>query len=112
MPVIGIIIPLILIFSEIRKMNAIVIRINKSGLQISRKSFMNWDDINDEKIISRSFTLKESRHNSKCEVNYLSLYYKNERIEFKTDELAISECELDHYLKIYRERFNDNKNFI
>ncbi|UFH32154.1 hypothetical protein LNP04_00185 [Chryseobacterium sp. C-71] len=70
---------------------------------------MNWYDIENERIISRFYTFKKSKHDNSSEVNYLLFYHKNERIEIAIDELDITDSQLNQYLKIFRTRFNDEK---
>ncbi|WP_300346803.1 hypothetical protein [Chryseobacterium sp.] len=112
MPIGTILFSLIMIFLEIRKMNSIVIQINKKGIQTYKRALMNWDDIENEKIISRTFTAKESKHDFKNEINYLFFNFRDERIEIKIDDLDITDSELNHYLKIYRESFNQRQQNI
>lgn len=90
-------------------MNSTIITINSKGIQMVKKPFMNWYDIENERIISRFYTIKESKHDNNSEVNYLLFYYKNERIEIAIDELDITDYQLNQYLKIFRTRFNDEK---
>ncbi|MCU7616113.1 hypothetical protein NZ698_02785 [Chryseobacterium sp. PBS4-4] len=109
-PIAAIVFSLIMIFLEIKKMNSIAINISGKGVQMSKKSLMNWNDIENEKIISRTFSSKESRHDFKSIVNYLQFYYKSEKIEIQIDNLDVTESELRSYLTIYRERFaKENK---
>jgi hypothetical protein len=98
-----------MLFLEIRKMNSVIIRINKKGIQTYQKPLMNWNDIENEKIIFRTFRAKESKHDFSGEINYLHFYFKNEKIEIEINDLDISESELNHYLKMYRESFNELK---
>ena len=109
MPVGAIIFSLIMLFLEIRKINSVVIRVNKKGIQICKRPLMNWNDIENEKIISRTFSSKESRHDFKSTVNYLHFYFKNEIIEIEIDNLKVTDLELRNYLTIYREKFNEEK---
>lgn len=109
MPVGAIIFSLIMLFLEIRKINSVVIRVNKKGIQICKRPLMNWNDIENEKIISRTFSSKESRHDFKSTVNYLHFYFKNEIIEIEIDNLKVTDLELRNYITIYREKFNEEK---
>jgi len=90
-------------------MNSVVIRVNKKGIQICKRPLMNWNDIENEKIISRTFSSKESRHDFKSTVNYLHFYFKNEIIEIEIDNFKVTDLELRNYLTIYREKFNEEK---
>ncbi|MCI3936628.1 hypothetical protein MQX03_05425 [Chryseobacterium aahli] len=91
MPISVMIFSVIMIYKEIKKMNSTIITINRKGIQIVKKPFMNWYDIENEKIISRFYTVKESKHDNSSKVNYLLFYYKNERIEIAIDELDITD---------------------
>lgn len=109
MPITVIIFFVFMIYKEIKKMNSTIITINSKGIQILKKPFMNWYDIENERIISRFYTFKESKHDNSSEVNHLLFYYKNERIEIAIDELDITDSQLNQHLKIFRTRFNDEK---
>lgn len=98
-----------MIYKEIKKMNSNIIVISRKGIQILKKPFMNWCDIENEKIISRFYTVKESKHDNRSEINYLLFYYKNERMEIPIDELNITDSQLNQYLKIFRAGFNNEK---
>ncbi|RKS97867.1 hypothetical protein [Chryseobacterium defluvii] len=84
---------------------------NKAGLFISNRgialhgnSLMNWNEIRNEKVITREERTDGSRY--KTEVKYLSLFHQSKGIELKIDDLDIADYTLEQYLKIYRERFN------
>lgn len=67
---------------------------------------MDWNDIQNEKIIVK----KEYSSNSKYKVDtkYLSLFHQNKKIEKKIEGLDVADYTLEQYLKIYRNRYQQN----
>lgn len=86
----------------------IYIRINNNGVTLHDSPLMSWNNIRNEKVITRKEISDYSKYET--EMKYLSLFYKSKRIELKIDELDVPDYLLEQYLKIYRECFNQTNN--
>lgn len=82
--------------------------ISNKGIALQGNSLMNWNEIRNEKVITRKENSDDSKYET--EMKYLSLFHKSKRIELKIDDLNIADYTLEQYLKIYRERFNQTNN--
>lgn len=80
--------------------------INNKGIALDGGSLMYWNEIRNEKIITRKEISDDSKYET--EVKYISLFHKSKRMELKIDELDIPDYALEQYLKIYRDRFNQS----
>ncbi|MBB4805183.1 hypothetical protein HNP38_000455 [Chryseobacterium defluvii] len=82
-----------------------VLAISNQGITLNSTQKMMWNDIKDEKIITR---MEYSDSKYKSEVKYLTLYHKSKKVELKLEVLNIADYTLEQYLKIYRNRFNQH----
>jgi len=80
--------------------------INNKGIALDGGSLMHWNEIRNEKIITRKEIPDDSKYET--QVKYISLFHKSKRMELKIDELDIPDYALEQYLKIYRDRFNQS----
>lgn len=96
---------MIRIFADLRKINTTVLLINKKGIQVNEKPLMEWVDITNEKIITRTFTDRGSRHQLVTEIDFLFFYFRDYKIEVIVQDLDITDGEINHYLKVCRDRY-------
>ena len=97
---------IIKIFSEIKRIPAVIISIDTKGIQVKERPRYLWKDIQLEKIIVKRLVGRESRHDYRPEMNYLYFFHEGEKIEINIDDFDITDYQLSQVLKIFRSKYN------
>lgn len=79
-----------------------ILIINNQGIILNSEKML-WSDIKNEKLIKK----QEHREHSKYEVDvqYLTLNYKNQKVEFQIDDLDQQDYKIEKCLKFFRSKF-------
>nr|WP_315029830.1 hypothetical protein [uncultured Chryseobacterium sp.] len=93
-------------YLEIKKKSNVFIVINDEGIQLGNTPAMKWKEIQQEKIISRNIKGQDYRRNYTAIVNYLYLFYNDQKVEVEIDDFNITDYDLAQLLKKYRELYN------
>ncbi|WP_404986415.1 hypothetical protein ACI513_04800 [Chryseobacterium sp. M5] len=79
-----------------------ILIINNQGIILNSEKML-WSNIKDERLIKK----QEHREHSKYEVDvqYLTLNYKNQKVEFQIDDLDQQDYKIEKCLKFFRSKF-------
>ncbi len=67
---------IIKIISEIKKISAVIISIDRNDIQLKEQARYLWNDIQLEKITVKHLVSRESKHDYRPEINYFYFFIK------------------------------------